>query len=103
MSSTRCLAVLTVWTLISGQSQAAQVKLNVAPAYGVLKAGEKQTVWVRVGLTGFEMEAESKRAPVNIALVLDKSGSYKRSRSFSFQHLPHSKETYLFQLPHQNC
>ena len=36
---------------------------------------KKQTVWVRVGLTGFKMESEKKRAAVNVAIVLDRSGS----------------------------
>ena len=52
-----------------------QVKLDVAPIHSTLKAGEKQTTWLRVGLEGFQIEADKKRAPVNLAIVLDKSGS----------------------------
>ncbi len=52
-----------------------QVKLDVAPIHSTLKAGEKQTTWLRVGLEGFPIEADKKRAPVNLAIVLDKSGS----------------------------
>ncbi len=52
-----------------------QLQLDVTPAYATLKAGKKQTAWVRVQLTGFSMAPESKRAPVNVSLVLDKSGS----------------------------
>lgn len=51
------------------------VKLDVAPMRSTLKAGEKQTTWLRVGLEGFRIDAEKKRAPVNLAIVLDKSGS----------------------------
>ncbi|TWT46962.1 von Willebrand factor type A domain protein [Thalassoglobus neptunius] len=54
---------------------AEQVELDVASAYGVLKSETKQTTWLRVGLTGFEMESDKERAPVNVAIVLDKSGS----------------------------
>ncbi len=52
-----------------------QVKLDVAPLRSTLKAGEKQTTWLRVGLEGYRVESEKKRAPVNLAIVLDKSGS----------------------------
>jgi len=52
-----------------------QIKLDVAPMRSTLKAGEKQTTWLRVGLEGFQIEANKKRAPVNLAIVLDKSGS----------------------------
>ncbi|MEZ6132988.1 MAG: VWA domain-containing protein [Planctomycetaceae bacterium] len=52
-----------------------QVKLDVAPVHGVLKAGDKQTTWVRVGLEGFELKGDRKRPGVNLAIVLDKSGS----------------------------
>lgn len=65
-----------VFGLMAGGSVLAeQVKLDVSPSYGVLKSGQKQTTWVRVGVTGFAMEPETKRAAVNVALVLDKSGS----------------------------
>ena len=49
--------------------------LDVSPAKALLKAGEKQTAWVRVGLDGFKLEREKQRSPVNLAIVLDKSGS----------------------------
>lgn len=55
--------------------QADQIELDVSPGYHVLQAGKKQTTWIRVGVTGFEMQAEKGRPPVNIAIVLDKSGS----------------------------
>jgi len=52
---------------------APQVKLSAALGTPVLLAGEKQTAYLKVGLTGFPIEAH--RAPVNLAIVLDKSGS----------------------------
>jgi len=68
--------------LIAGLTTAAmadnqQVKVDVSPVHGVLKAGEKQTTWIRVGLEGFKLEGDRKRASVNLAIVLDKSGSMK--------------------------
>jgi Ca-activated chloride channel family protein len=67
--------VLVAASIGGGPARAEQVKLDVSPSYDVLKAGAKQTAWIRVGVTGFAMRVESKRAPVNVALVLDKSGS----------------------------
>ena len=41
----------------------------------VLMADEKQTVYLRVGLRGCPVEVMKDRAPVNVAIVIDKSGS----------------------------
>ena len=60
-------------TRIKNPSQ--QVLLDVQAVNGILKADEKQSTWIRVGLTGFQMDPAKKRAPINVALVLDKSGS----------------------------
>ncbi len=49
--------------------------LDAKPAYSILKAGEKQTAWMRVGLTGFKLVSKEERAPLNVAIVLDRSGS----------------------------
>jgi len=77
----RMIAVLSVTCMIAGTSaRASQLALGVAPAYGVLKADQKQTTWVRVGLTGFEMRPEVARSPVNVALVLDRSGSMQGTK-----------------------
>ena len=54
---------------------AAQVKLDVSMAQPTLVAEKKQTTFVKVGLTGFKMSSKADRAPVNVSLVLDKSGS----------------------------
>ena len=65
-------AVLAALPLISG---AAQVRLDVSLANPVLIAGKKQTTFLKVGLTGFEMEKQARRTPANIAIVIDRSGS----------------------------
>ena len=49
--------------------------LDAAPGFSVLKAGEKQQAWMRVGLKGFHLKREGARAPINVAIVLDRSGS----------------------------
>lgn len=38
-------------------------------------AGEKQTAYVRIGLRGCPVEILRERTPVNVAIVIDKSGS----------------------------
>jgi Ca-activated chloride channel family protein len=76
----RYLTVLSiVFTLFFGNImpeivQADQIKLNAALATPVLLADKKQTVYLRVGLTGFLLEKENV-ASVNVGLVIDKSGS----------------------------
>ncbi|WP_372367542.1 VWA domain-containing protein [Candidatus Uabimicrobium sp. HlEnr_7] len=51
-----------------------EVKIETLLVQPVLKAGEKQTAYIKVGLTGFQMKQE-KRIAANVAIVLDKSGS----------------------------
>lgn len=53
----------------------ARVKLMVQPVHSKLSSDKKQTTWVRVGMDGFKLESDRERTPVNVALVLDKSGS----------------------------
>lgn len=54
---------------------AEQVKVDVAVAKPYLLAGQKQTSYIRVGLTGVPINDTGRRTPVNVAIVLDKSGS----------------------------
>jgi Ca-activated chloride channel family protein len=56
-------------------SKMQKLTLDAMPGFSVLKAGEKQLVWMRVGLTGFHLKRDGERAPVNVAIVLDRSGS----------------------------
>ncbi|APZ95033.1 marine proteobacterial sortase target protein [Fuerstiella marisgermanici] len=66
-------AVLAATGVANADSQ--QVKLDVSPVNSLLKSGEKTTTWIRVGLHGFKLESEKVRPGVNLAIVLDKSGS----------------------------
>lgn len=61
--------------LPGGLARADQVQLNAALAHPILKAGEKQTTYLKVSLTGFKFRKEGQRTPVNVALVIDTSGS----------------------------
>ena len=57
-----------------------KVALDVALADPVMLAGKKQTTYIKVGLTGFALPNKEARADVNIALVIDKSGSMQRKK-----------------------
>ncbi|MBL7114895.1 MAG: VWA domain-containing protein [Kiritimatiellae bacterium] len=63
-------ALVTVLTV-----EASQVNLDLSLTNPVLLADKKQTTYIKVGLTGFEMSDEHSRAPANVAIVLDRSGS----------------------------
>ena len=52
-----------------------QLQLDVTPVNSVIEADKKQSVWIRVGVKGFAQDAAKKRPGVNLAIVLDKSGS----------------------------
>ncbi len=76
------VAVLSAWgrNWLSAEAAEAteatrQVALEAAMAYPILLADTKQTTVVKVGLAGFKLDSNQQRAPVNVALVLDKSGS----------------------------
>ncbi len=70
------LAALVLATSFGGSSSlGSQVQLNVSMANPTLIAEKKQTTFMKVGLTGFKMKSRAQRAPVNVCIVLDKSGS----------------------------
>ncbi|MGK0289145.1 MAG: Ca-activated chloride channel family protein [bacterium] len=61
--------------LLPAFSYAQRVKLTVSPSSPFLFEGQDQKTYLKIGLTGFEIKKKNKRTPVNIALVLDRSGS----------------------------
>lgn len=71
----RGMAVALLAGGLAGAATGGQVRLGAAAAHPVLEAGRKQTTYIKVGLTGFEIENQARRAPVNIAIALDRSGS----------------------------
>ena len=73
--ATLCMAAVV--GLVSETRAADQLTLNVSPIRTVLKADEKKNTWIQVDLTGFKQESSKQRAPVNLAIVLDRSGSMK--------------------------
>ena len=61
-----------LWT---ASASAGQVRLEVSLDKPTMLAEKKQAAFVKVGLTGFKLDGKDQRAPVNVAIVLDKSGS----------------------------
>ena len=68
--------LLAAGLIITASASAKQVKLEVAMAEPLILAEKKNTTFIKVGLTGFDFtKDDGDRAPVNVAIVLDKSGS----------------------------
>ena len=71
--------MLVAWVLAGAAGLAnkaeAKVTLKAEPVSEILLAGEKQTTYLRIGLEGFRAEPEKDRPGLNLAIVLDKSGS----------------------------
>lgn len=73
-------AILIAIVSCAATVHAGQAQLDVSLAQPVLKAGEKHSTFLKVGLTGFELKSDADRTPVNVALVLDRSGSMSGSK-----------------------
>jgi len=70
------LGLLAGAVLLCGNSvQARQVKLDVEMSEPVMLAGKTQKAVIKIGLTGMPIERIEKRTPVNVSIVLDRSGS----------------------------
>lgn len=80
------LGAAVVWLGISGillvepiacraDTIARQLTLDASLSTPVIHRDRTQTVYLRIGLTGFDLEPAGKRAPVNLGLVIDRSGS----------------------------
>jgi Ca-activated chloride channel family protein len=54
---------------------AQQVQLKLQPSQTLLPAGSSQKVFIKIALQGFELTTPKRRPPINVALVLDRSGS----------------------------
>ncbi|HBJ37362.1 MAG TPA: hypothetical protein DDZ51_21935 [Planctomycetaceae bacterium] len=74
-------AIASTATADSGDKKSVgQVTLQVGTSHPTLIADKKQTSYVRIALTGSEIESTKKRPPVNVAIVIDNSGSMSGSK-----------------------
>jgi len=80
--SSKILAVVSLVALsgVPRNAQGGHALLDVSMAHPTLLAGAPQTTYLKVGLTGFKIGPTQTRPPVNVALVLDKSGSMSGSK-----------------------
>jgi len=69
----RVLSVIFLSIFVSALS-AATVDLEVSVSNPYLLANQKQSVFLKVGLTGGDL-GEERRTPANVSIVLDRSGS----------------------------
>ena len=72
---TTILSCCILTLLLSTPLHAKQVEVNVGLSNPVILAGEKVTNYVKIALTGLPMPEQTERTPVNLAIVLDRSGS----------------------------
>lgn len=75
-------ASMWTWTLLvflggllSENAHAAPVEVKAALATPLVQAGKTQTAFLKVSLTGLALPSNAARLPLNIAIVIDRSGS----------------------------
>ncbi len=69
--------LLAAALLLSTTVFAERIKLEVSPSHEVLPSSKTQTVYLKIGLTGFALATHHQRPAANIAIVLDRSGSMR--------------------------
>jgi len=75
-SKLKSIVLLVVTSLFLTTSAGARtIDLQVNLGTPVMEAGKNQKTFLKIGLKGFDLPTESDRAPVNMAIVLDRSGS----------------------------
>jgi Ca-activated chloride channel family protein len=77
MKRSTLFLVASLWLgrLLSPAVQAEQIDLDISLTYPTMKADEKTTNYLKVKLTAFDLPKDGTRVPVNVAIVLDRSGS----------------------------
>jgi Ca-activated chloride channel family protein len=65
---------------LPGARAAEPITLTARLAQPVMKSGSRQTNYLRIGLNGCEPQRKAERTPVNVAFVIDRSGSMAGGR-----------------------
>ena len=66
---------MTCLSLLLVQAPASDLKFQAELSHPLLPAEEKHTSYLKVSLTGGSAPEENLRAPINVSIVLDRSGS----------------------------
>jgi Ca-activated chloride channel family protein len=75
------VAVVTTSLAIASAARAAEpLAVTARLAQPVMKSGDRATNYLRVGLNGCEPQRKADRTPVNVAFVIDRSGSMAGAR-----------------------
>ena len=74
------LCWLTLGVFATVGVHASTIDFTAKLATPLIKAGKPQTVFLKVGLTGFSLPEQGFRPSVNVAIVIDKSGSMSGER-----------------------
>ena len=69
------ILLIAVSIFLAAGAPARTIDLQVNLGTPVMVAGKHQKTFLKIGLKGFDVFEESDRAPVNLAIVLDRSGS----------------------------
>ncbi len=72
---TAAMMMVIVPSLVRADPGEKRLYLDASLSTPMIHCDRTQTVYLRIGLTGFDLEPSCKRAPVNMALVIDRSGS----------------------------
>jgi Ca-activated chloride channel family protein len=89
-------AVCFCAAMVGRPVQAAIITLTAEVDKPLLLAEKTQTAYLRIGLTGCPLEKLKQRTPVNVALVIDKSGSMSGER------IRHAREAAILALDRLN-
>lgn len=69
------LAAALLSVLVASPAVAGHVRMDAALGHGHLMADSRETAYLRVALQGRVPDRRQKRVPLNVALVIDRSGS----------------------------
>ena len=75
------VAIVTSALAVAWGARAAEpITLTARLAQPVMKTGDHRTNFLRIGLNGCEPQPKADRTPVNVAFVIDRSGSMAGGR-----------------------
>jgi Ca-activated chloride channel family protein len=86
--------LLAASPLVARSGLAGPAELKVAVSQGLLPAGRKNVTYLKVGLVGAPLVQAAQRAPINLAIVIDRSGSMsgkkiEQAKSAAIQAISH--------------